>query len=395
MPRSPAPPMKRILLPLASILIGIAAALALVEIGLRLMGIEYRRDKYTMFDERRGWRMVPGARFHWRKEGKSDVQLNREGYRDVDHVLEKPEGVYRIAVLGDSMTVAFEVPFEQSFVQVLQKRLGRLRQRRVEVLNFGVRAYGTLQEWMTFNMHARAYKPDLVVLMFFKNDITDNSRELNRNPDLPYLVLEHGTQRIVMDLHESRHLKDSRDRWDAFEEWIRRHFRIPQVISSARFLRAHPELLVPVEKGFTPDQALLRRLPLERKLTLRFRPPGDREAVDRAWSLTDRIVSMLQRDVEKIGARLVVAVVPDPVEVIPQAKAAPSETDERVRKIGRDLGLPVLTYTSEFRREASRLGDCLFGFKNMALCDGHLNPLGHDAMGRLLGTDLERWVRKD
>jgi lysophospholipase L1-like esterase len=48
----------------------------------------------------------------------------------------------------------------------------------VEVLNFGVAGYGTDQELLVFEHHARHYAPDAVILtMFLANDLTDISHD--------------------------------------------------------------------------------------------------------------------------------------------------------------------------------------------------------------------------
>jgi hypothetical protein len=48
---------------------------------------------------------------------------NSHGHRDVEVTLEKPPGVFRILVLGDSLTVGANVRQEEAYPKVLEKHL--------------------------------------------------------------------------------------------------------------------------------------------------------------------------------------------------------------------------------------------------------------------------------
>src|SRR5262249_19215461 len=141
---------------------GVVAALLLAELMLRGAGVEY--PALTRPDGDRGWVLKPGARGRSEAEGDALIVVNRAGLPDREHVRPKPAGALRIAVLGDSYAEAREVPLEQAFWSVLERdlneRLAGLRQQ-VEVLNFGVRGYGTLQELLTLRCCVWDYAPDV------------------------------------------------------------------------------------------------------------------------------------------------------------------------------------------------------------------------------------------
>ena len=121
--------------------------------------------------------------------------------RDREHDIAKPPGVLRVAVLGDSYAEAMQLPMAQAFWAVLERELagcGALDGRPVEVINFGVSGYGTAQELLTLRHDAWRYDPDLVVLAFLTgNDVRNNSRGLDGDPDRPYFVERDG--RLVPD----------------------------------------------------------------------------------------------------------------------------------------------------------------------------------------------------
>jgi lysophospholipase L1-like esterase len=105
-----------------------------------------------------------------------DFAINSKGLRDREFSYERTPGLLRIMMLGDSLTVGWGVPVEDTF----SKRLERMYAERgieAEVLNTGVGNYNTIQEVQYFLNEGRKYKPDIVVLNFFVNDAEPVPRE--------------------------------------------------------------------------------------------------------------------------------------------------------------------------------------------------------------------------
>ncbi len=169
------------------IFIGFTIGGVIAEIALRVGGYSY--PEFYQRDEVRGVSLLPGAEGWYRKEGLAYVRINSDGLRDREHTITKPEGTFRIAVIGDSYCEAFSVSLEQAFWSVMGKKLeecGAFPRKRIEVINFGVSGYGTAQELLTLREKAWRYSPDLVlVAVTTNNDITDNSRVLKRTDDIP------------------------------------------------------------------------------------------------------------------------------------------------------------------------------------------------------------------
>ena len=143
-----------------------------------------RSAKYRIPHPRFGWVLVPGASYVYRLPEESvPVSYNSEGWRDRPHAKDKAKGVMRVLVLGDSFMEAYSVRFEDALPARLE-HLTSTAERPVEVINFGVGGYGTLQEYLVFNAFGRAYQPDVVVLaMYLGNDLADNSLELASGDD--------------------------------------------------------------------------------------------------------------------------------------------------------------------------------------------------------------------
>jgi hypothetical protein len=93
---------------------------------------------------------------------------NSRGLRDREYAVEKPPGVYRIAVLGSSMDMGWGIGTESTYVNLLQDWLNlhaarRGLDRRFEVINFAVAAYSPMQRLEAFRRKAVDYDPDMVL----------------------------------------------------------------------------------------------------------------------------------------------------------------------------------------------------------------------------------------
>jgi lysophospholipase L1-like esterase len=104
---------------------------------------------------------------------------NSAGLRDREFAREKPPGVRRIVWLGDSTTVGWGVPLENTAPKILERELNASGAGRFEVLNCGVGNYDTVQEVEHYLTIDRAFHPDLVILEYFINDAEPVPREHN------------------------------------------------------------------------------------------------------------------------------------------------------------------------------------------------------------------------
>jgi hypothetical protein len=97
--------------------------------------------------------------------------INSQGLHDYEYSVRKQPGTFRIVGLGDSSLFGWAVPFEDSTLKVLERRLNEQSSgRKFEVINFAVPGYNTAMEAETFVQKCLAYEPDLVLLSFNTND---------------------------------------------------------------------------------------------------------------------------------------------------------------------------------------------------------------------------------
>ncbi|MBI4665118.1 MAG: hypothetical protein HY751_01775 [Nitrospinae bacterium] len=111
-----------------------------------------------------------------------DFRTNSHGFRGAEYPVEKPAGVYRVMLLGDSLTVGWGAKEDSLFATRLEAALKDHfsktgRAETPQVINTGVGNYNTDQEISFFEWRGKAFKPDLVVLNYFINDAEPTPRQ--------------------------------------------------------------------------------------------------------------------------------------------------------------------------------------------------------------------------
>jgi hypothetical protein len=172
-----------------------------LEIVMRTTHLFGAKMSYAEPDYRLGWRFTPGRSYWHFKENDHPISgtINRFGYRDRDWTIEKPENVYRIAVLGDSYVVAFQVELDSTFLALTEQRLNQAGRRRVEFMNFGRPGYTQTEQLVILEEEVVQFSPDMVMLVFLPdNDITDVRRQTSPDVLRPFYSVS-GDGRLDLD----------------------------------------------------------------------------------------------------------------------------------------------------------------------------------------------------
>jgi lysophospholipase L1-like esterase len=166
---------------LALSLISLLVALLGAELLLRVTGAApevsiIRKGRFQLSaNPRIGYEPVPSVHYEGTDLSFYDYQgaSNSLGYRDTEHAIAKPPGVYRILVLGDSIAAGLRLQkYERTFPPILENTL-RQAGVKAEVMNFAVSGYNTQQEVETLKDKGLRYRPDLVLVAY---SLTDRER---------------------------------------------------------------------------------------------------------------------------------------------------------------------------------------------------------------------------
>lgn len=91
------------------------------------------------------------------------VTINSKNMRDREYSFEKPAGIKRIAVAGDSFVFGWGVEDREVFTEILEDRY----LKNTEVLNFGVSGYDAAQTLERIKVEALRFHPDAVLLCLY------------------------------------------------------------------------------------------------------------------------------------------------------------------------------------------------------------------------------------
>jgi hypothetical protein len=163
---------KLLTITLPALMVAALAVAAGIEMWVRVSWDPHKgRPGFFLSDAMRGQRLAAGYDGWF---AGVPVHINRRELRDRrEYDLAKKPNTFRILVLGDSVT--FGHGSVHSYPEILE---GRLRSWRPDidwqVWNAGVPGYNTSQELAHLLEVGPAFQPDLVVVGFFENDLTDN-----------------------------------------------------------------------------------------------------------------------------------------------------------------------------------------------------------------------------
>lgn len=126
-------------------------------------GTDLKNPNYNPFLQRRPFSQ-------WICNGKISEQMNNEGFRDRDFVLQKTGGKHRMAVLGDSFTEGWMAPVGHAWPQILESK----SENSLEVMNFGLANRSPLRYLALYDQIVRKYHPEVVLVCLYRNDLAED-----------------------------------------------------------------------------------------------------------------------------------------------------------------------------------------------------------------------------
>jgi lysophospholipase L1-like esterase len=167
---------------LGSVCVGIAVIEGIARIAELAPRIERIRARDRASALRLSENPILGYEFRESFVGPDGFRTNALGQRDVERSVEKAPGIRRIIVLGDSVVMGLHLALGQTITQQLEALLA---DRRVEALNFGVQGYCTQAEVELLRIRGLRLSPDLVVVVFLRNDHRNFNGDIVRNLERP------------------------------------------------------------------------------------------------------------------------------------------------------------------------------------------------------------------
>jgi len=391
----------------------LAAEFALHHIGG--FGATMGPKLFCEYDPVLGWRKIPGKEGWLEKKGEYRVfeKINSKGLRGPECPYKKPEGEFRILVLGDSFVEGYSISLDELFLSRLEDALnGRGDSRRYRVINAGTGAYSTDQELLFFENEGHKYEADLVLLVACYNDMWFNAQDRytsSRDRWFKPLFRLDGDRLVLTNvpLPKSKPAPPPAQIKPRMKQWLktnsiiycfvtRRIKGIEWLKQAAIWMGLVQESAAPKAPGDAAGHDGRAPIPAQYEIFKDTPTPQ----VERAWRITEALLRELKRQVEAAGARLIVFYAPirGGLQFEKTADAMKREyglTD--LDKPGKDLALlcnklslPYIDPTGRLRDEIKRTGERQYYER-----DGHWNARGNETVAKVLIEYIEANILAD
>lgn len=363
--------------------VSVFVALMLAEFVSRLILANPRKINHRDFyehDDTLGWKKKSLASRNIKtSEFTAFEQTNSRGLRGEEYQYEKSRGEFRILVLGDSFTEGYTVNFNQLFSELLEQRLNERSDGRIyQVINAGTVGYGTDQELLFFENEGTRYFPDIVLLMFYENDVLENVSPGEMYGKYKKLFRIVDNQLLLDDRTASHHTDKTSD-----QGLVRPKSPATSFANKLALFRLVRDQMV--HFGVLTNQDNSAECDLRFFEILSF---DDSKETDQAWELTELLLQRLRDSVTLMGAQLAVFYIPsvyalDPLVWTKTAKKFGLsdrkwdllKPEIRLRKVCDLLNIPFESLGDSFRKRAVEMKAQPMVFYHLG--DGHWNELGH------------------
>lgn len=162
---------------------GICLAVGFLGVLVRILPQNLTRIDYGLtgeeriFSASRGFKFRPNFSRVWTGLGPPTIwHFNNLGFRDRPVMIAKPANIFRVVVIGDSITMGFGVEDYEAFPRRLEQYLKPSQvgsqMTHIEVVNLGIQGYSTPQYLAVLKEEALRLNPDLVIIALYpSNDI--------------------------------------------------------------------------------------------------------------------------------------------------------------------------------------------------------------------------------
>jgi lysophospholipase L1-like esterase len=128
--------------------------------------------------------MKPFLKFRDRSktgEFANNIETNSLGFRDGEHAYGKNSTAFRIFALGDSFTFGGGAELDESFLYILETMLNQRegKHQKVEIINAAIPRYFPEAERLLLELYGKKYVPDLILIFFPPNDVSDTHEGLD------------------------------------------------------------------------------------------------------------------------------------------------------------------------------------------------------------------------
>ena len=315
--------------------------------------------------------------------------VNNLGFRDEPMTIEKPEGTFRILLVGDSFMEGESVNLDQTAAQTLERELTETMGESIEVVNMGVMSYSPIIYQRVIEDKGLPLDPDLVIVAV---DMSDFQNDYSYAKDLD----ESGNFRNIL-----------------FQQKMGQpHVVLPGVNAGIKFwLRSHSVLYSEVADRTKQLIRKMRYIPEPTVFKIND-PASDPHFATRSednasrfemWHPFGNSLVAINTLMEKAKVSWIAVTYPYGHQVRGDewSKGRLKNGFESVRvylmtaadllvSFGKDNGFRVINLAPVFQKEAEYQSNLLY-----YPMDGHFTPLGHKVFAEALKEEISDYITHD
>ena len=315
--------------------------------------------------------------------------VNNLGFRDEPMTIEKPEGTFRILLVGDSFMEGESVNLDQTAAQTLERELTETMGESIEVVNMGVMSYSPIIYQRVIEDKGLPLDPDLVIVAV---DMSDFQNDYSYAKDLD----ESGNFRNIL-----------------FQQKMGQpHVVLPGVNAGIKFwLRSHSVLYSEVADRTKQLIRKMRYIPEPTVFKIND-PASDPHFATRSednvhreemWHPFGNSLIAINKLMEKAKVPWIAVTYPYGHQVRGDewSKGRLKNGFESVRvylmtaadllvSFGKDNGFRVINLAPVFQKEAEYQSNLLY-----YPMDGHFTPLGHKVFAEALKEEISDYITHD
>ncbi|MCK5013746.1 MAG: SGNH/GDSL hydrolase family protein [Candidatus Omnitrophica bacterium] len=376
----------------------LAVCFILAESGIRIYHLTCDRERFVWLPDQFLAYVHSGNntfKHHYTEKERITVEhkTNSFGFLSDEITVEKDKDTFRVLVMGDSFTEAFQVPGSKNFCGRLQDLLNNYpekKYKKVEVLNTGVSGYSPLNYYLYFKRELARFEPDLVLVQLFANDVfEDNTAKAKSLLDENGLALK--TNRYFSQEYFNHPAVKTEDfNGNPFGYRLKRF-----LIEKSRAFEYFYVKFYNTRKASDFNQKMIRVDQYGTGYQFFMLDPGhvlskDEAFREKAWGYTQKNLLALKKEVEGQKAELRMFYIPMEVQL-------------KLDRYGEHVSLYVQkhmgTYFNDLlddfsRKNNIRFLDLLENFENNKAKglylsrDGHLTETGHEIAAETLFNDI-------
>ena len=315
--------------------------------------------------------------------------VNNLGFRDEPMTIEKPEGTFRILLVGDSFMEGESVNLDQTAAQTLERELTETMGESIEVVNMGVMSYSPIIYQRVIEDKGLPLDPDLVIVAV---DMSDFQNDYSYAKDLD----ESGNFRNIL-----------------FQQKMGQpHVVLPGVNAGIKFwLRSHSVLYSEVADRTKQLIRKMRYIPEPTVFKIND-PASDPHFATRSednvhreemWHPFGNSLIAINKLMEKAKVPWIAVTYPYGHQVrgdewskgrlkngFESARVYLMTAADLLVSFGKDNGFRVINLAPVFQKEAEYQSNLLY-----YPMDGHFTPLGHKVFAEALKEEISDYITHD